>query len=130
MESQNAMPANENMKPNAGMNTLSACMNKANETGYTESFEMSDSGLFAPSVERHYKPGQVHIVNFYRFEGESDPSDNSILYVIETDDGTKGVLLDAYGAYASEHIGAFIKEVDEMNKKKARPEPDADAPAA
>lgn len=38
----------------------------------------------------------------YRFEGNTNPDDNAILYAIETARGEKGLLLDAYGVYAGE----------------------------
>jgi hypothetical protein len=58
-----------------------------------------------------YKPEDLLIVNFYRYEGISDPEDNSILYVIETRDGAKGTLVDAYGAYSDPLIEKFMKQV-------------------
>ena len=36
----------------------------------------------------------------YRFEGMSDPDDNAVVYALEAADGTKGVIVDAYGTYA------------------------------
>ncbi len=60
---------------------------------------------------------EVHIINFFRFEGASDPSESAILYVIETDDGAKGTIMDAYGMYADAGIDQFIKEVEDISKK-------------
>jgi len=40
----------------------------------------------------------------------------SILYAIETTDGNKGTLVDAYGLYADDDTGEFMKEV-EIHKK-------------
>jgi hypothetical protein len=40
----------------------------------------------------------------------------SVLYAIETTDGVKGTLVDAYGLYADEETGEFMKEV-EVHKK-------------
>lgn len=107
---------NEIMAPNEGMKTLSSVINKALKAGYEENFEMTDTGLKAPSNGHYYQPDQVRIVNFYRFEGDTDPSDSSILYVLETHDDVKGVLINAYGAYANHRIGDYIKQVEEMNK--------------
>ena len=56
-------------------------------------------------------------MNFFRFEGESDPDDNAILYVIETNDGTKGTLIDAYGVYNDAKVTQFMKEVESIHKK-------------
>ena len=38
---------------------------------------------------------------FLRFEGMNNPDDSSILFAISASDGSKGVLVDAYGAYAA-----------------------------
>lgn len=99
------------------MNTLSACINKLVSDGYTGNFKVDEQGLASSENDKHYKPAQVHIKNFFRFEGASDPADNSILYAIELEDGTKGTLTDAYGSYNDPNIGKFIKEVEDMEKK-------------
>ena len=57
------------------------------------------------------------MVNFFRFEGTSSPEDNAILYVIETSDGEKGTLVDAYGMYSDPYVDRFIKNVEDVNKK-------------
>ena len=99
------------------MNTLSACINKLVGDGYTGNFKVDEKGLATDEESKHYKPDQVHIKNFFRFEGASDPADNSILYAIELDDGTKGTLTDAYGSYNDPQVGKFIKQVEDIEKK-------------
>lgn len=109
------------------MKTLTSCVNKLVLDGYTENFKASEEGLVAASDEKHYAPSEVNIVNFYRFEGASDPSDNSILYAIETiSDGRKGTLADAYGPYADPNVEKFMKEVEEVNKKPVHHDPAKD----
>ena len=41
----------------------------------------------------------------------------SILYEIETFDGCKGTLIDAYGTYSDERVANFIKDVGDINKR-------------
>jgi hypothetical protein len=101
----------------ADMKTLATCVNKLVLDGYTEDFKASENGLLSLQNEKIYSPEQVHIVNFFRFEGASDPADNSIIYVIETDDGVKGTLVDAYGPYADIKINKFIEQVEGISKK-------------
>ena len=101
----------------ADMKTLATCVNKLVLDGYTEDFKASESGLLSLQHEKIYSPEQVHIVNFFRFEGASDPADNSIIYVIETDDGVKGTLVDAYGPYADIKVNKFIQQVESITKK-------------
>ena len=99
------------------MRTLASVLNKKFQDGYTQNFKVTEEGLKSLETEKLYKPEEVHIINFFRFEGASDPSESAILYVIETDDGAKGTLTDAYGMYADPHIDEFIKEVQDISKK-------------
>lgn len=102
----------------AEMKTLASCLNKLVLDGYTEDFKAGERGvLLSLQHERMYGPGDVQVVNFFRFEGASDPADNSILYVIETNDGLKGTMVDAYGAYADATVNSFMEEVAEISKK-------------
>ncbi|HLP10529.1 MAG TPA: hypothetical protein VK177_01285 [Flavobacteriales bacterium] len=100
------------------MSTLVSCTNRLQKEGYKENFVARDRGLEAPSTNKVYTPADVKINNFFRFEGESDPADNSILYAIETTDGLKGMLIDAYGAYANPKVSKFITEVEDIIKKE------------
>jgi len=101
------------------MKTLGSVLNKIVKDGYTENFAVNEDGsqLRSLETEKSYKPDEIHIINFFRFEGASDPSDSAILYVIETGDGAKGSLTDAYGMYADANIDKFIKEVEDISKK-------------
>lgn len=113
------------MKPHTDeseMKSMSHCMNKMTTQGYTANFNVADNLLQHVESGHSYEPDQVNVVDFYRFEGESDPQDNSILYVIETNDGRKGQLVDAYGAYSNPEVDDFIKQVENIKKKKATAE--------
>jgi hypothetical protein len=110
------MIVNEN-KTMPDLKSLSSCLSKLIADGNTEDFKATDEGLKAIRTEKIYKPEEVSIVNFFRFEGSSDPDDTSILYVIETNDGVKGTLVDAYGTYASPEVNEFILAVENINKK-------------
>jgi hypothetical protein len=110
------MPSSNNMDD---MKTLAFCLNKIVKDGYGENFKVTEKGLQSLETEKIYKPDQVNIVNFFRFEGASDPSESAILYVIETTDGAKGSLIDAYGMYADPEIDKFIKDVEQISKKHA-----------
>jgi len=108
---------NPNDKPTF-MNTLTSCVNKVVKDGYTDNFKVTKEGLLSSSTEKYFKPDQVEVINFYRFEGQSDPADNAIMYVIETNQGQKGILIDAYGPYSDEKVTAFMNEVENINKTR------------
>lgn len=99
------------------MNTLTSCVNKVVKDGFADSFNVTGRGLFSCSNSRYYSPEQVKVLDFYRFEGQSDPADNAIMYVIETADGSRGTLIDAYGPYADAGVNKFMKDVEDINKK-------------
>lgn len=98
------------------MTTMVNCTANLTAQGYTENFIANEEGLEAPSNNKIYRPDQVRINSFYRFEGESDPADNSILYAVETHDGVKGLVADAYGANTNPHVSKFILEVEDIQK--------------
>ncbi len=60
-------------------------------------------------------PNDIQIVAEHRYEGISNPSDMSILYVIETNKGEKGTFLMAYGPEANFDDAEFFRRVPESN---------------
>jgi hypothetical protein len=102
------------------MKSLTSCLNKMVVDGYTEDFRVEEEGLKSLKTEKIYRPHEVNVVNFFRFEGVSDPEDMAILYVIETSDGVKGTLVDAYGTYSDQNVNQFMLEVDKIKKKTTK----------
>lgn len=104
-------------KPNQAkenMDTLSETMNKLVEDGYADEFYMSDLGFKVRSSGEVYKPDELVIKQAYRFEGESDPADMSVLYKMESTSGVKGYFLHAFGTYGlfdEVEMADFLKKV-------------------
>ncbi|SNR50087.1 MULTISPECIES: hypothetical protein [Hymenobacter] len=92
--------------------------NKLSKDGFTADFRVTDGRLFPFGDDRSkgYAPEEVTIVDFYRFEGESNPDDMSILYALQTADGTKGTISSAYGTYGDSDALDFLKRVEDMGK--------------
>lgn len=102
------------------MDTLSETMNRLIDDGYSEEFCMSDLGFTTKSGDEVFKPDDLVIIKIYRFEGESDPADMSVLYKMESNTGLKGYFLHAFGTY-----GLFDEvEMSEFLKKIKREEED------
>lgn len=98
----------------AGFETLSETLENLKERGYLYDFNMISNGLQS-TVDGDVislSPDDFDIVEVYRFEGESNPSDNSILYAIESRNGLKGNLVSAYGVYADTLSADMIKKLD------------------
>lgn len=102
------------------MKSLVTCLNRMIADGYIEDFKVTDNGLEALQTGTRYKADEVSVINFFRFEGASDPEDNAILYVIQTIDGLKGTLIDAYGLYNDQRISQFIGQVASIEKKTTK----------
>ncbi len=96
------------------MTPLSQVFNKLREKGYTEDFEATTGGFVAKHSAKKFLPENLIIRKYYRFEGDSNPDDMSVLYALEAESGEKGIFVDAYGLYAnneSEVISELLKKV-------------------
>jgi hypothetical protein len=82
------------------MTTLSSVLEKLRLKKRDNEFRMLPGG-FGIGNGKFYTPEDLKIIKTYRFEGDSDPSDSSIIYVIEANDGLIGYSMDAYGAYSN-----------------------------
>jgi hypothetical protein len=105
----------ENIIEKENMSSPVECLNSLVKSGYTTQFAATEKGLISLATNKVYQPDEVKIENFFRFEGESDPADNSILYAIETAT-EKGTLTDSYGANNDAYVTKFIKEVEDIHK--------------
>ena len=83
------------------------------EEGYRANFKLSDGALQVIDSEKEFSASELVINENFRFEGESNPDDLSILYAIEASDGTKGTVVHTYGPDANDTLGEFMKQVEE-----------------
>ena len=97
------------------MVTLSQVLEKLRKQRFDNEFTMVDE-FFTTTNGNKYTPEDLTIIKTYRFEGDSDPADSSILYVIEAKDGLMGYVMDIYGAQ-SEHDAAFDDFVRQIPMK-------------
>ena len=81
------------------MTTLSTVLEKLHDKEFDKEFQMTPEG-FTPGNKKYYAPEDLKIIRTYRFEGESDPADQAIIYLIEANDGLIGYSLNAYGVYS------------------------------
>ena len=106
----------ETIQDNSEMKTLVTTLNGLIRKGYVEDYKVTEKGLKALKTEKLYQPGDIKVTDFYRFEGTSDPGDESILYAIEAHDGSKGTLTDAFGPSGDIKVTAFMQKVEEITK--------------
>jgi hypothetical protein len=83
--------------------TVVEAINDLNKRGYTEDFNLRlhHEESFVELLEKE----KFKIDETYRFEGESNPSDEDIVYAISSIDGRlKGIFTGAFGIYADNSI--------------------------
>ncbi|MFC5625682.1 hypothetical protein [Algoriphagus winogradskyi] len=102
------------MSTSKSMTTYSQVLNQLPAKGYGKELTIRQAGALFDGSDKIYQPEQLKIVKVYRFEGESDPSDMAVIYLLHSDTGEKGFLLNAYGTYSDEdnqYYDDFIKRV-------------------
>jgi len=129
-QSSSKLPAENpvNLNPNANMedpgsnmldqkiqmNTLSEVLERLRLKKLDNEFRWTPEG-FTAGKGKVYTPEHLTIIKTCRFEGESDPSDMEIIYIIEADDGLIGYSIDAYGMYSNheneEGYDNFIRKI-------------------
>jgi hypothetical protein len=81
--------------------TLLDALNDLKQRGYTIDFNLAFDHLKCNGMGVCLSPSQFEITEYYRFEGISDPEDSSVIFAIESKDGTmKGILVSGYGVYS------------------------------
>ena len=100
------------------MTTSSSIMEKLRLKRQDNEFIMTAEG-FTAGKGKFYTPEDVKIIKTFRFEGDSNPDDSSIIYIIEASDGLIGYSMDAYGAYSNhedDRYDEFIKQVTKEDR--------------
>ncbi|MFL5727892.1 MAG: hypothetical protein ACJ75J_00275 [Cytophagaceae bacterium] len=82
--------------------------------GFTEEFQITSEGLRALNSGKIYQPQDMKVLEHVRYEGITNPDDMAVLYVIETNDGLKGTVVDAFGIYANAELSEFMKYVEDF----------------
>jgi hypothetical protein len=102
------------MSTSRSMTTISKVLERLDEKSYGRELVITGDRAHFDGRPDTYQPTQLTVVKVYRFEGESDPADMSVIYAIRADDGQKGFLLNAYGTYSDQdnpYYDDFIRGV-------------------
>jgi hypothetical protein len=83
---------------------------------YTQDFELEATTLHCLDLNIRLKPEEFTVEEVYRFEGDSDPDESSVLYAISSSQGTKGTLIDAFGVYAENLTFDMARKLQTTNR--------------
>jgi hypothetical protein len=95
--------------------TLVETLEQLKREGFTYDFNLTAHTLEVHNeegIQLTLSPDDFNIVKIFRFEGMTNPSDESILYAIESNTGLKGTILSSYGMYADAMSNEMIKKLD------------------
>ncbi len=89
--------------------TVSEAVNKLKKRGFDLDFNLVENCLVCN--EKKFDIEDFEITEVYRFEGDTDPADEAVVYAIESKDGLKGVLVSGYGISAEGMSAEMAKKL-------------------
>ena len=89
--------------------TVSEAVSGLRERGFSVDFNLLENCLVCHSDK--FDVHDFEIVEVYRFEGNSDPSDEAVVYAIDSVNGMKGILVSGYGISAEGMSAEMAKKL-------------------
>lgn len=94
------------------METLSAAIERLGGHGFRASFRAATGGALQ-AAERSYAPEDLIVEEIVRFEGQSDPEDQAVLFALSTKDGSvRGTFVATYGTGIGPESAAAIHRLE------------------
>jgi len=92
--------------------TVTEALKDLKQRGFATDFNIAFDKIMCSENKICLNPGEFEIVEIYRFEGDTDPGDENVVYAIESKDGTiKGSMSSAYGTYAETVSNEMIQKL-------------------
>jgi hypothetical protein len=92
--------------------TVAEAVNDLVKRGYTENFGAGDNCIHCRDKSVSLSPADFAIDEVYRFEGETDPADETIVYAISAlHENLKGILVNGYGMYSDSGSNELIEKL-------------------
>lgn len=81
--------------------SLSDAVHALEQMGYKEQLELKEDAIQVVKKDMEISPTKFEVDYMCRFEGMTNPSDNSILYAISIPEkGIKGTMTDSFGLHS------------------------------
>ncbi|HET8827762.1 MAG TPA: hemerythrin domain-containing protein [Pelobium sp.] len=104
--------------------TVSETINQLAKNGYTTDFEVlkEHDCLVCKQTAQQLSPDEFVIDETHRFEGETDPGDEMIVYAISSQKhGIKGIVVNGYGTYADADTYKIVARLKKKPAIKEKP---------
>ncbi len=96
------------------MSTLSETITQLRAQGYTEDFNLKSQYLAGQRSAIQLSPEEFVVDQHFRFEGDSDPDDEAVVYAISAPKfNLKGTLVNAYGIYSDAGADELMRALRE-----------------
>ena len=93
--------------------TLSEAVNDLVKRGYISNFNIKKDSLTCIENEINLHPDDFEIDEVHRFEGNTDPGDENVLYAISSVKyKMKGLLVNAFGMYSDSFSAELIEKLN------------------
>lgn len=102
------------MKENYNYNTVSEALNDLIKRGYLTDFSMhpKQDCLVCNTTGISLSPDEFEIDETHRFEGNTDPGDEMIVFAISSKNhNMKGTVVNAYGIYSHSRITKIVERL-------------------
>jgi len=92
--------------------TVVDAINGLKQRGYKIDFNIAFDKLICSENKHCLNPSEFEITETYRFEGNTNPSDEDVVYAVESKDGNlKGIVTSAFGMYADSASTEMLKKL-------------------
>ena len=92
--------------------TVVEAINGLKQRGYTIDFNLDQDKITCTNKLHCLTPDQFEITEVHRFEGDTNPSDEDVVYAVESkDQKVKGVITSAFGSYADNVSTDLLKKL-------------------
>jgi hypothetical protein len=100
----------QNTQPS--FDTMTAALQWLQDTGFTYDFNLKQDCIRFNGSTQSMSPEDFCIDYFFRFEGDTDPGDENIVYGISSETyNVKGVVVSAFGMYADALSDEMLKKL-------------------
>ena len=91
--------------------TVSKALDELNENGFTYDFNLHEQDIAK-------NPQRYEIKHIYRYEGNTDPGDEAVVYGIQSKSGKKGVFVAGFAANSISDAAQVLINISIKNRIK------------
>lgn len=93
--------------------SVSEALEKLKEKGYTYDFNINEE-----EIEKN--PDAFEINHIYRYEGNTNPDDESTVYGIQSKEGKKGVFVNGASSNSTSDVAKMLIQLEIKKKKESK----------